>query len=92
METWGEVGVRRILHRLKTSPEVELMETGTGKDSNDNSPDLKTSPEVELMETATAHLLERGCEVLKTSPQVELMETRCTQASLNQGGKAQNFS
>ncbi len=60
---------------LKTSPEVELMETILyARDVSSKRPSLKTSPEVELMETeCTAPPLRLF--LLKTSPEVELMET-----------------
>ena len=59
--------------KLKTSPEVELMETFICKTGL--WVHLKTSPEVELMETG---LLSDSLRLtlLKTSPEVELMETK----------------
>ena len=60
---------------LKTSPEVELMETPHG-DMKFVGTILKTSPEVELMETSWALLTSSHSSTLKTSPEVELMETR----------------
>ncbi len=62
------------LPQLKTSSEVELMETSS-RVSERLVTLLKTSSEVELMETLQPTFHGFRIEKLKTSSEVELMET-----------------
>ena len=78
METRSRSRARRWLQKLKTSPEVELMETLCLLRQTLGGR-LKTSPEVELMETSRARRWLQKTSLLKTSPEVELMETRSQQ-------------
>ena len=71
-EGWPTSGQRA----LKTSPEVELMETSLHPPPP-GLVALKTSPEVELMETKMDRNNTEDTAILKTSPEVELMETTC---------------
>ena len=59
---------------LKTSSEVELMETLPGCLDSVLTPALKTSSEVELMEMSRRKPNSCGFVRLKTSSEVELME------------------
>ena len=76
METQAPLHIEGKNASLKTSSEVELMETTSQKSGSRASvPSLKTSSEVELMETRCCRCQHRCDCRLKTSSEVELMET-----------------
>ncbi len=75
METEPFYCVYNWFGRLKTSSEVELMETINRRLPNSLSKGLKTSSEVELMETDCGKRQAGKRGGLKTSSEVELMET-----------------
>ena len=76
METIRPSSISRFQLAIKTSSEVELMETYPLGRLGFQHRSIKTSSEVELMETTTAKRLLMGWQAIKTSSEVELMETR----------------